>query len=68
MMNWIRTTWCKSMHDQAMWPIHGRYICTTCLQEYPVAWEGPATQAEYADPTLRHTVPDIPYNAEHRLC
>jgi hypothetical protein len=66
MMNWIRTTWCKSMHDQAMWPIHGRYVCTTCLREYPVEWEVPATQSEYADPALRHTY--VPYTAEHRLC
>jgi hypothetical protein len=22
-----------------MWPIHGKYICTRCLQEYPVFWE-----------------------------
>ena len=68
MIHWIRTTWCKSMHNQAMWPIHGRYICPTCLQEYPVAWEGHATPAEYADPSLRTSSTAVPYNAEHRLC
>ena len=40
MINWIRTTWCKSMHTEAMWPMHGKYICPRCLREYPVAWEG----------------------------
>jgi hypothetical protein len=70
MIQWIRTTWCKSMHNQAMWPIHGRYICPTCLQEYPVAWEGPATTAEYANaPTLAISdVQAAPHSAEHRLC
>ncbi len=33
-------TWCKTMHQRAMWPIHGKYICPQCLREYPVAWEG----------------------------
>lgn len=53
MLNWISELWCKKMHVQAMWPIHGRYICPQCLREYPVVWEGPATPAEYADPSLR---------------
>ena len=52
MMNWISQLWCKKMHSQAMWPIHGKYICPQCLREYPVAWEGPASPAEYA-PSLR---------------
>jgi hypothetical protein len=52
MIHWIRTTWCKSMHNQAMWPIHGRYICPTCLQEYPVVWESRVTPAEYATPAI----------------
>jgi hypothetical protein len=52
MLNWISELWCKSVHTQPMWPIHGKYICSQCLREYPVAWEGPAQQAEYADPSL----------------
>ena len=41
------------MHTQVMWPIHGRYICPQCLREYPLAWEGPVTPKDYADPSLR---------------
>lgn len=51
-MNWISQLWCKKMHSQAMWPIHGKYICPRCLREYPVAWEGPVSPSEYA-PSLR---------------
>ena len=40
MKNWIAQVWCKTMHSKAMWPIHGKYICPTCLREYPVVWEG----------------------------
>lgn len=68
MLDWIRTTWCKSMHNQAMWPIHGKYICPQCLQEYPVAWETPPTEADYADPALRHADPTVAYTAEQHLC
>jgi hypothetical protein len=39
MMNWISELWCKAAHSQPMWPIHGKYICSKCLREYPVAWE-----------------------------
>ncbi len=67
MIQWIRSQWCNSMHNQAMWPIHGKYICPRCLLEHPVEWERPATQAEYSDPALRHAVPEAPYAAEHRL-
>jgi len=66
MMNWIRTTWCRSMHDGAMWPIKGKYICRRCLREYPVAWEGPATAADYADVSLRHAPETVSYNAQQR--
>jgi hypothetical protein len=54
MMNWISMQWCKKMHSQPSWPIHGKYICMQCLREHPVAWEGPASPAEYADPSLRN--------------
>lgn len=46
MLNWISEVWCKTMHRQAMWPIHGRYLCPTCLHEYVVDWEQPCISAE----------------------
>jgi len=33
--------WCDLMHDAPMWPIHGRYICSRCLRQHPVAWDRP---------------------------
>lgn len=54
MLNFVSELWCKRFHTQAMWPIHGKYVCSRCLREYPVAWEGPAQPAEYADPSLYH--------------
>jgi hypothetical protein len=68
MLNWIRTTWCKNVHTKAMWPMHGRYICPSCLREYPVAWEAPATESEYADVSLRHKDETVAYASDHRLC
>jgi len=56
------------MHNQAMWPIHGKYICPQCLQEYPVAWEAPVAKTDYVDPALRHADPAVPYTVEQRLC
>ena len=67
MVNWIRSTWCKSMHNEAMWPMHGKYICPRCLCEYPVPWESPAAAAVYAGVSLRHAPETISYAAEHRL-
>jgi hypothetical protein len=34
----IASFWCRVAHTQAMWPMHGKYICPRCLREYPVAW------------------------------
>ena len=45
------------MHNRAMWPIHGKYICPQCLREHRVNWEGPAQAEEYADPKLRPQIP-----------
>lgn len=67
MLNRIRSTWCKSMHNEAMWPMHGKYICPRCLCEHVVAWEGPATASEYADVALRHTPETASYAAQQRL-
>jgi hypothetical protein len=58
MRNMISQLWCKKMHSQPMWPIHGKYICPQCLREYPVAWEGPASPEEYA-PSLRKTAAPV---------
>jgi hypothetical protein len=37
------------MHTDALWPIHGRYLCKRCLRERAVEWEGRATPAEYGE-------------------
>jgi hypothetical protein len=42
MKNFINTVerfWCETMHERVMWPIHGHYRCSTCLREYPVAYD-----------------------------
>jgi len=44
LVNTIETFWCETMHDRVMWPIHGKYKCSTCLREYPVAFHD--TEAE----------------------
>ena len=67
MMNWIRFNWCKSMHNEAMWPMHGKYICPRCLLEYPVPWEAPLIAPEYAGATLRSIPKAVPYAAEQRV-
>jgi hypothetical protein len=40
MWNRIADLWCRKMHREAMWPIHGRYICKRCLREHQVDWLG----------------------------
>ena len=47
MWNRIADIWCNKMHNDAMWPIHGKYICSRCLREHVVEWEKPVTAAEY---------------------
>ena len=37
--------WCKLMHGDPMWPIHGYYLCRECLRQYPVQWESPVEPA-----------------------
>ena len=39
MLKWFADLWCTRMHRRAMWPVNGKYICSTCLREYPVLWE-----------------------------
>ncbi len=67
MMNFIRSAWCKSMHKETMWPMHGKYICPRCLLEYPVPWETLAIAPHYADVSLRPATEAVAYAAEHRL-
>ena len=52
MLDKISEFWCRSMHTKAMWPIHGKYVCSQCLREHRLEWEGPARASEYADPSL----------------
>ena len=33
--------WCNLMHEQPMWPIHGRYECRICGRQHQVAWAEP---------------------------
>ena len=44
MLTRIADLWCKTMHKEAMWPIHGRYICPECLRSYSVQWEDPQVE------------------------
>jgi hypothetical protein len=55
------------MHTEAMWPMHGKYICPRCLREYPVTWEAPVSASDYADVSLRHTPEAVSYNAQHHV-
>jgi len=34
----LRRLWCTLMHRGCMLPIHGRYLCPTCLIERDVEW------------------------------
>ena len=45
----ILAAWCRKMHNEAMWPMHGRYICRKCLREHRVVWEGSYREAPLAD-------------------
>jgi acetone carboxylase gamma subunit len=54
MMERISEVWCKTMHRSAMWPIHGKYICSECLREHPVRWAEPAVYAPDAQPQNGH--------------
>ena len=65
---WSRTAelWCKLMHQDAMWPIHGYYRCRSCLRQYPVSWEHSASTPAWeagqfrlrvdATPTIREQI------------
>jgi hypothetical protein len=48
MIDRISELWCRNMHSKAMWPIHGRYICSECYREYRVEWQDPIKATEPA--------------------
>lgn len=39
LLNTIERVWCETMHDRVMWPIHGKYRCSTCFREYAAAFD-----------------------------
>jgi hypothetical protein len=41
----ISDLWCRKMHKQSMWPIHGRYVCSECLREHTIEWSEANKQA-----------------------
>jgi hypothetical protein len=55
----IENAWCKVVHNQLMWPIHGYYSCRVCLRRYPVPWSGPlmTTALELVAGSINETTP-----------
>ncbi len=39
----IGDLWCRLMHDEPMWPAHGKYECRTCGRRFQVSWQQPST-------------------------
>jgi hypothetical protein len=35
----LERSWCRAMHPDPRWPIHGHYICPACGRVYPVPWQ-----------------------------
>jgi hypothetical protein len=48
----IEQLWCENMHTETMWPIHGKYLCGTCLREYRVAFDDDAEAPSRGDELL----------------
>jgi hypothetical protein len=65
LINTVEKIWCETMHERVMWPIHGRYLCSTCLREYPVAFHDAETQSHKTTPLsdLSVSVPLRPWTA-----
>ncbi len=53
MFSWLSRLWCRTMHEKAMWPIHGRYVCPRCFREYAVDWDASVCPAPQAAPRPR---------------
>jgi len=43
----VGTLWCKLLHNEPMWPIHGYYECRTCGRYFPAGWEQPPPPVAY---------------------
>jgi hypothetical protein len=41
----IGNFWCKLMHDEPMWPMHGWYECRTCGRQHR-AWRNERAKPE----------------------
>jgi hypothetical protein len=57
MFTLIKRFWCRKVHRRPMWPIHGKYICPRCLQEYPVYWEDVPGQRTLPAPHYADALP-----------
>jgi hypothetical protein len=58
-------SWCRVMHDEITWPIHGHYRCRRCHRLYPVPWEEPARRQRRR--TVEIQPAQTPGAALHRL-
>ena len=45
----MKRLWCRIIHRGATIPIRGKYMCPTCLEEYPCPWEIQKTVDEPAE-------------------
>ncbi len=62
LLNTVEKIWCEAMHERVMWPIHGRYLCSTCLREYRVAFDSEAETRRRGETTF----PDLRVSASPR--
>ena len=30
--------WCRHFHKKVMRPVNGKYVCASCLRDWPVPW------------------------------
>jgi len=45
-LNDCGAVWCRLVHHDIMWPIHGYYRCRRCQRSHLVPWEAAATQSQ----------------------
>jgi hypothetical protein len=41
----IADLWCRLMHTEPMWPLHGQYECRRCGRRHRVCWGQPSQAA-----------------------